>query len=93
MSEIDKNTLSSQIRQLELENLALRDNMIGANSRAATAEWRLELADNRIKSMQKAVTHRNQMLNSLTWKVGKVVLFPFRPVRYVLSRLRSGSPK
>lgn len=80
-------------RDLQLEVMGLRDALTGANARAATAEWRLALAENRIKSMQKAVKHRNQMLNSLTWKVGTAVLLPLRPVRYALSRLRSEASK
>lgn len=79
--------------QCTLKILGLQDSLIGANARAATAEWRLALAENRIESMKKAVQHRNQMLNSFTWKAGKVVLLPFRPVRYILSRLRSKSNK
>ena len=80
-------------QNLELEVIGLRDALVGANTRAATAEWRLALAEDRIESMKKAVKHRNQMLNSLTWKVGTAVLLPLRPVRYILSRLRSGSSK
>lgn len=75
--------------QCTLKILGLQDSLIGANARAATAEWRLALAENRIASMQKAVKHRDQILNSWTWKAGKVVIFPLRPMRFILSRLRS----
>jgi hypothetical protein len=84
---------SERIRALDLEILGLRDALVGANTRAATAEWRLDLAENRIKSMTKAVRHRNEMLNSLTWKVGRVVLWPLSPLRYVLKRLQPSKAK
>ena len=77
----------------DLEIIGLRDAVVGANVRAATAEWRLELAENRIKLMTKAVKHRDDILNSYTWKVGKVVLWPLTPVRYVIKRLQSGNRK
>lgn len=87
------NAAQEQKQNLELEVIGLRDALVGANARAATAEWRLALAENRIESMKKAVNHRNQMLNSFTWKIGTVVLLPLRPVRYVIRRLRSGTSK
>jgi hypothetical protein len=79
---------SNDIQHLQLELLALRDNIQGANARASTAEWRLGLAENRIRSMTNAVKHRDEMLDSLTWKAGRVVLWPLSPIRYVLKRLQ-----
>jgi|688.fasta_scaffold2164958_1 hypothetical protein len=95
MDEIDSSPKQKDeaFSQLQLEVLGLRDSLFGANVRAATAEWRLELAENRIKSMTKAVKNRNDMLNSVTWKAGRILLWPLTPVRYLLNRMQSGASK
>lgn len=82
---------SSSTRDLEL--LGLRDALVGANARAASAEWRLDLAENRIKSMTRAIRHRNEMLNSLNWKVGRIVLWPPSSLRAVMKCLQANNSK
>lgn len=82
---ISDGTTTSEIAALKREILGLRDTAIGAQATAANAEWRLELANRRIKHLESLVEHRKQLLNSWTWKVGSLVMLIFWPLRKLKS--------
>jgi hypothetical protein len=82
---IEDDTSESQIATLQRENWGLRDIAISAMSENANLEARLNLAIERIKQLEKIANHRNQILNSTTWKIGRLIVKPLSPLKKMLS--------
>jgi hypothetical protein len=51
----------------------------------ANLNLRLNIAQQRIKQLEKVARHRNQMMNSATWKIGKAVMKCLYPIKRLLT--------
>jgi hypothetical protein len=70
----------SRDAETELEILGYRDTIFGQKVTIANLEWRLRDTEERLRQVAR---HRNEMLRSATWKVGRIVMAVFWPIRKV----------
>ena len=78
---MDINSLKKQVLDLQLELLAARDFAMGAALRAGEAQAQVQVG--RVAFLSK---HIDQIYNSTTWKLGRIMMLPVRIIKKLIGK-------